>query len=98
MQRYKLGPTRRISLGSGSPHRDGRYSDAHAMAHAHQLSAECYSIEVWCGVRLVARVPDPADGTLARELVPTHVRCLQQHQQGGPSQSRPGPHVGAAMA
>ncbi len=34
-------------------------TDHEAMIEAYALCRECPSVEVWCGTRLVARVPNP---------------------------------------
>jgi hypothetical protein len=43
-------------------------TDADAVSEAFGVTANCHAVEVWTGVRMVARVPHPTSTTLQANL------------------------------
>ncbi len=67
MPQYRLYSLDREHKVNSSSDGDFR-SDDEAMAHAYELATICPGVEVWCGRRMVARVPNL--GSNSNRLLP----------------------------
>ena len=60
---YTLNSEQKVHSASDSAFR----SDDEAMAEAYNMATKCPGVEVWCGVRMVARIPN---------IAPNHPKAL----------------------